>query len=142
MAHIVRPPAVGVEVGKTNLDGFSPRRSPQRIRLPYVAGSLLKWATWTAKFVGWALPTAFGRRFGLELVGNAHPTRLFVLVSDEAMEEAVRLLLEHTHNIAELAGAASLAAALQLKSRFAGKKIALVLSGGNLAMDKLRRIIS
>ncbi len=66
----------------------------------------------------------------------------FILVSDEAMEEAVRLLLEHTHNVAELAGAASLAAALQLKARLAGKKIALVLSGGNLAMDKLRRIIS
>ncbi len=66
----------------------------------------------------------------------------FVLVSEEAMQEAVRLLLEHTHNIAELAGAASLAAALQLKSRLAAKKIVLVLSGGNLAMDKLRRIIA
>ncbi len=66
----------------------------------------------------------------------------FVLVSDEAMEKAVRLLLEHTHDIAELAGAASLAAALQLKCRLAGKKVVVVLSGGNLAMDKLRRIIS
>ncbi len=66
----------------------------------------------------------------------------FVLVSDEAMEEGVRLLLEHTHNLAELAGAASLAAALQLKPRLAGKKVVVVLSGGNLAMDKLRRIIS
>ena len=66
----------------------------------------------------------------------------FVLVSDEAMEHAVLLLLEHTHNVAELAGAASLAAALQLKPRLAGKKVVLVLSGGNLAMDKLRRIIA
>ncbi len=35
----------------------------------------------------------------------------FVLVSEKAMEEAVRLLLEHTHNLAEEAGSASLAAA-------------------------------
>ena len=33
----------------------------------------------------------------------------FVLVSDEQMEDAMLLLLEHTHNLAELAGAATLA---------------------------------
>ena len=66
----------------------------------------------------------------------------FVLVSDEAMDEAVRLLLEHTHNIAERAGAASLAAALQLRERLQGKNVVLVLSGGNLAVDQLRRIFA
>ena len=65
----------------------------------------------------------------------------FVLVSEEAMEEGVRLFLEHTHNVAELAGAASLAAALQLKTRLAGAKLVLVLSGGNLSVDKLRHIV-
>ena len=66
----------------------------------------------------------------------------FILVSDEAMEEAVRLMLEHTHNLAELAGAAPLAAALEIKRRLAGMKVVLVLSGGNIAMDKLRRILT
>ncbi len=65
----------------------------------------------------------------------------FVLVSDEDIKAAVRLLLEHTHNLAEGAGAISLAAALQLKERLAGKKIVLVLSGGNLSMERLQEIL-
>jgi threonine dehydratase len=66
----------------------------------------------------------------------------FVLVDDEDTRVAIRLLLEHTHNLAEGAGAISLAAALQLKERLAGKKVALVLSGGNLSMEKLKGILS
>ena len=65
----------------------------------------------------------------------------FVLVSDEAIREAIRLLLEHTHNLAEGAGAVSLAAALAHKERLAGKNVVLVMSGGNLAADKLRNIL-
>ena len=66
----------------------------------------------------------------------------FLLVSDEAMEEGVRLLLTHTHNVAELAGAASLAAALQIRDRLKDKNVVVVLSGGNIAMEKLRGILS
>lgn len=65
----------------------------------------------------------------------------FVLVSEEAMQEAVRLLLEHTRNVAELGGAAPLAAAIQLKERIAEAKVVLVLTGGNISMEKLRRIL-
>ena len=65
----------------------------------------------------------------------------FVLVDDEAIKAAIRLLLEHTHNLAEGAGAVSLAAALQLKDRLAGKKVVLILSGGNLSLEKLRDIL-
>lgn len=43
--------------------------------------------------------------------------------------------------VAEGAGAAPLAAALQLKERLAGKKVVLVMSGGNLAVDTLRQIL-
>ena len=66
----------------------------------------------------------------------------FVLVDDADIEDAILLLLEHTHNLAEGAGAASLAAAIKLRSRLAGKKVALVLSGGNLAVDQLRRLLT
>lgn len=65
----------------------------------------------------------------------------FVLVDDADIRRAVVLLLEHTHNLAEGAGAAPLAAALQLRERLAGKKVVLVLSGGNLAVDTLRQIL-
>jgi threonine dehydratase len=66
----------------------------------------------------------------------------FVLVSDDEMDEAIRLLLEHTHNLAEHAGAAALAAALRLRERLAGRRVVLVLSGGNLSMPELRRILA
>ncbi len=66
----------------------------------------------------------------------------FVLVDDADIKKAVVLLLEHTRNLAEGAGAISLAAALQMKDRLAGKKVALVLSGGNLSLEKLRSILA
>ena len=66
----------------------------------------------------------------------------FVLVDDGAIEDAVLLLLEHTHNLAEGAGAAPLAAALKLKDRLAGKNVVLVMSGGNLSIDRLRKLLA
>jgi threonine dehydratase len=65
----------------------------------------------------------------------------FVLVSDEELKRAIVLLLETTRNLAEGAGAASLAAALRLKERLQGKKVALVLSGGNLSVEQLREVL-
>ena len=65
----------------------------------------------------------------------------FVLVEDKAIREAILLLLEYTHNLAEGAGAASLAAALQLRGKLSGKKVVLVLSGGNLSLENLRKTI-
>ncbi len=66
----------------------------------------------------------------------------FVLVEDAAIEDAILLLLEHTHNLAEGAGAAALAAAIKLKHRLAGKNVVLVMSGGNLSLDQLRRLLA
>lgn len=66
----------------------------------------------------------------------------FVLVDDAQIEAAILLLLEHTHNLAEGAGAVPLAAALQMKERLAGKKVVLVLSGGNLSLRELQRIMA
>ena len=62
----------------------------------------------------------------------------FVLVGEDDLERAVLLMLEHTRNLAEPAGAAPLAAALQLRDRLAGKRVALILSGGNISPDHLR----
>ncbi len=66
----------------------------------------------------------------------------FLLVDDADIEDAIRILLEHTHNLAEGAGAAPLAAALQIKDRLAGKKVVLVMSGGNLSVERLKGILS
>jgi threonine dehydratase len=61
----------------------------------------------------------------------------FVLVDDAALLSGVRLLLEKATTLAEPAGAAPLAAALNMPDRVRGKKIALILSGGNIAPEQL-----
>lgn len=66
----------------------------------------------------------------------------FILVSEDEMREAMRLLIEHTRNLPEAAGAASLAAALKLQASLAGKNVALVLSGGNITLDQLRDLLA
>jgi threonine dehydratase len=55
-----------------------------------------------------------------------------VLVSDNEVESAMRALFEDTHNTAEGAGAAALAALLQEKEAMRGRNVAVVLSGGNV----------
>lgn len=55
-----------------------------------------------------------------------------VEVSDSEVAEAIRILFTSTHNAAEGAGAAALAAARQERSRLAGRRTAVVLSGGNI----------
>ena len=61
----------------------------------------------------------------------------FVLVSEEEIREANRLTIEHTRNLVEPAGAAPLAAALKLGDRLHGKRVALVVSGGNISPAQL-----
>jgi threonine dehydratase len=61
----------------------------------------------------------------------------FVLVSEDEIREATRLMIEHTRNLVEPAGAAPLAAALKLSDRLGGKRIALVASGGNISPAQL-----
>ncbi|KAF1068765.1 MAG: L-threo-3-hydroxyaspartate ammonia-lyase [Pseudomonas citronellolis] len=55
-----------------------------------------------------------------------------VQVSDAEISAAMRLYFSATHNIAEGAGAATLAAALQERDSLRGRRVGLVLSGGNV----------
>lgn len=64
-----------------------------------------------------------------------------VEVSDLEVGHAMRTLFECTHNVAEGAGAAPLAAALQEKSRNAGRRIAVVVSGGNVDRDVFAKVL-
>src|SRR5450631_3717101 len=64
-----------------------------------------------------------------------------VQVTDDEIRAAVRALWMDTHNLAEGAGAAAFAAALQEKSKIRGKRVGLVLSGGNIDLDLFNRWI-
>ena len=61
----------------------------------------------------------------------------FVLVSDDALLAATRVMIEKTRNLVEPSGAASLAAVLADEARFAGRKVAIVCSGGNISPAQL-----
>ncbi len=63
-----------------------------------------------------------------------------VTVSDAAILEAQRLLLSLTHNLAEPAGAAALAALLAERGKMAGKIAAVILSGGNADAANLEEL--
>jgi threonine dehydratase len=65
----------------------------------------------------------------------------FVLVSDEEIMQAMVWMIERAHTLAEGAGAASLAAAYKLRDALAGRKVAIVCSGGNTSLDHLRRAL-
>jgi threonine dehydratase len=65
----------------------------------------------------------------------------FVLVGEDEIRRAIVLMLEHTRNLAEHAGAAPLAAALKLRNRLRGRRVALVLSGGNLSPAQLADVL-
>ncbi len=65
----------------------------------------------------------------------------FVLVSDDEIRDATRLMIERTRNLVEAAGAAPLAAALSLRERLEGKRVALVCSGGNINIGQLRELL-
>jgi threonine dehydratase len=66
----------------------------------------------------------------------------FVLVSDAALRHAMRLLIEKTRNLVEGAGAASFAAACSMGDRLRGKRVALILSGGNITAAGLKELMN
>ncbi len=61
-----------------------------------------------------------------------------VTVSEDEIAEAIRIYYSATHNLAEGAGAAPLAALLKERARQAGKRIGLVLTGGNIDLSLFR----
>jgi len=62
-----------------------------------------------------------------------------VEVSDDEIGAAIRWLWTDTHNLAEGAGAAALAAAMQEKAKLRGKRVGLILSGGNIDFELFRK---
>jgi threonine dehydratase len=66
----------------------------------------------------------------------------FVLVSDDELRAAQRTMIESTRNLIEAAGASPLAAALELRAELAGKRVALIATGGNVSPAQLRELLA
>lgn len=62
-----------------------------------------------------------------------------VTVTDAAIGEAIRAYWQDTHNLVEGAGAAPLAALLQERDRLAGRRVGVVITGGNIDLALFRQ---
>jgi threonine dehydratase len=86
---------------------------------------------------GMATRVTFDLTYGIL---KQHLDDVVTLTEDELME-GIRLALRGTHNLAEGAGAASLAAAVKLRGTLQGKKVVCVMSGGNIDQATLARVL-
>ena len=64
-----------------------------------------------------------------------------ITVSDDAVADAIRIYFKDTHNLAEGAGAAPLAGLLQERDRMAGRKVGVILCGGNIDSDWMATVL-
>lgn len=65
-----------------------------------------------------------------------------IAVTDDEVAAAMRALFADTHNVAEGAGAAALAGALQQRARWAGRSVGITVSGGNVDSDVFARVLA
>ncbi len=65
-----------------------------------------------------------------------------VEVGEEEIAEAMRLLYRHTHNVAEGAGAAAFAALMQERERQAGRRVGVILTGGNVDAEVFSKVLA
>lgn len=65
-----------------------------------------------------------------------------VAVTDDEVAQAMRICFADTHNVAEGAGAAALAAAIQQRGRWAGRRVGVALSGGNVDTAAYARVLA
>jgi threonine dehydratase len=119
---------------KTEIVGVQSTEAPS-YALSFKAGKIVTTETSNTLADGMATRIPDPDAFALIRKGASR----IVEVADDAVAAAIRAYWTDTHNLAEGAGAAALAAALQEKSKLAGKRVGLVLSGGNIDFDLFRR---
>jgi threonine dehydratase len=66
----------------------------------------------------------------------------FILLTESELADGVRLALGTTHNLAEGAGSASLAAAYKLRDEVTGLRVACIMSGGNIDQARLKAVLA
>jgi threonine dehydratase len=118
---------------KTEIVGVQSTEAPS-YALSFAAGKVVTTKTSNTLADGMATRIPDADAFALIRKGAAR----IVQISDDEVAAAIRAYWTDTHNLAEGAGAAALAAALQEKNKLSGKRVGLVLSGGNIDFDLFR----
>jgi threonine dehydratase len=119
---------------RTNIVGVQSTEAPS-YALSFAAGTVVTTTTSTTLADGMA--TRIPDPDALAIIRRG--ASRIVQVTDDEIGVAIRAYWTDTHNLAEGAGAAALAAALQDKQKIRGKRVGLILSGGNIDLDLFRR---
>ena len=119
---------------KTEIVGVQSTEAPS-YALSFAAGKVVNTNSSNTRADGMATRNPDADALAIILKGASH----IVQVTDDEIGAAIRAYWTDTHNLAEGAGAAALAAALSEKSRLAGKRVGLILSGGNIDFDLFQR---
>ncbi|MEO1732645.1 MAG: threonine dehydratase [Pseudomonadota bacterium] len=110
----------------------------QTARLSAEAGQLVE--TKTANTFADGMAVRVPVQAALDIYGPG--TERFVTVADDEVAEAIRMYYRLTHNLAEGAGAAPLAALMQENIRMKGKKVGVILCGGNIDTAWFQQVLS
>jgi threonine dehydratase len=119
---------------KTEIVGVQSTEAPC-YALSFAAGMVVTTASSNTRADGMATRIPDADAFEIIHKGAAR----IVQVSDDEIGVAIRTLWTDTHNLAEGAGAAALAAALQERQNNRGRRVGLVLSGGNIDLEMFRQ---
>src|SRR5882672_2520377 len=65
----------------------------------------------------------------------------YVLISEEEIREAMRLIIDHHHTLIEGAAGVAVAGYLKEKDRYADHKVVIVLCGGNISRERLKEVL-
>ena len=133
-AAVAARAALGV---RTRIVGVVSTEAPA-YALSYEAGRVVEAPTTTQLADGMACRSPDATALKIICSGVSEIVR----VSDDEIANAMRIYFSDTHNAAEGAGAAALAAALQQQSQLRGQKIGLSLSGGNVDRDVFAAVLS
>ena len=106
-------------------------------KLSFEARDLRETATANTFADGLAVRKPVPEAFAIYAAGAAR----IVAVSEAQISEAMRIYYSDTHNLAEGAGAAALAALIQERETMQGRKVGVILSGGNVDMSVYARVI-
>jgi threonine dehydratase len=121
----------------TRVIGVAAERAPA-IALSFRSKALVTHAADTRVADGMACSTPSGEALALILAGAERIVR----VSDDEIEAAMRAYFSDTHNVAEGAAGAALAAVLKDRGSVAGRRVGVVFTGGNVDADAFSRILA
>ena len=122
---------------KTEIVGVVARKAPA-MALSFAAGKAVP--TNSAQTFADGMATRDPRPEAVAII--KHGAARILQLSEDEIAEGVRAYFQDTHNVAEGGGAAPLAGLMQERARMTGKKVAVVLSGGNIDTSIYQRILA